>query len=137
MRLTSERGGLDVTSVRLIGTEASRPYWVARDAAGEICLIVALNDTLQTVASVCSPPDRVARSGVVLAFSAAGVDEAIAYLLPDDAEIDKARAPWKTVGDNVLVAPTAGLRASQVPLTSGGSIALRPPPSPPDGVVRG
>lgn len=118
-------GGLIASSARQLGSDAGRTFWVARDAAGDVCLVASLADASQLVAAACGRPDRVQRNGLVLGFQGSG-QESVAYLLPDDARLTAVRAPWTVVGDNVVVAYTAAVGSSgtSVPREGGGSIPL-------------
>jgi hypothetical protein len=122
------QGGVLADSSRLLGIDGTRSFWVARDAADEICLVVALGDANQTIAAACNRPDRVQRDGLSLGFQGAEGAESVAYLLPDDANVSQLGAPWTVVDANLVTAATEALaeHGTSVPRADGGAIALIP-----------
>jgi hypothetical protein len=118
-------GGLVSSSARLLGSDETRTFWVARDAAGDLCLVVSLDDATQLVATACGRPAGVQRHRLVHGFQAGGSDS-VANQLPAAARHSGIRAPWSVVGDNIVVADTAAVGASgtAVPLEGGGTIPL-------------
>jgi len=110
-------GGLVGSSSRLLGADGTRSFWVAQDAADDICLVVALGDAGQTIATACNRPERVKANGLVIGFQGgAGTTASVAYLLPDAAVVDTLGAPWRVVSDNVIVAAADELEGTGVTL---------------------
>jgi hypothetical protein len=121
-------GGVIAASSRLLATDAGRSFWVATDAADDICLVVALGDKGQTIATACNRAARVKENGLVLGFQGFASDEAVAYLLPDAAILDNVASPWKIVSENVVVANAAQVdgHGASLPTTDHDTIALIP-----------
>lgn len=121
-------GGVIGSSSRLLATDGGRSFWVASDAADDICLIVALGDKGQTIATACNRPALVEEKGLLLGFQGLASDEAVAYLLPDTAILDGVASPWRVLSDNVVVALSAQVdgHGTSLPTTDHDSIALIP-----------
>jgi predicted small secreted protein len=121
-------GGVVGSSSRLIATDSGRSFWVARDVADDICLVVALGDKGQTIAAACNRPAVVEEKGLLLGFQGFASDEAVAYLLPDAAILDDIASPWRVLSDNVVVALSAQVdgHGTSLPTTDHDSIALIP-----------
>lgn len=100
-------GGLDAASARSLAIDKGRQFWVAQDAAGDICLVVAFGGG-GFVAATCGRPDAVQRQGLELGFQAGPRDPAVAYLLPDSVELSTLGGPWQVVSDNLVVGPSDG-----------------------------
>jgi hypothetical protein len=100
-------GGLVARSARSLAIADGRQFWVAQDAAGDICLVVAFGEG-RFVAATCGRPDAVQRQGVELGFQEGTRDSAVAYLLPDSVEFSTLSAPWQVVSDNLVVGPSDG-----------------------------
>lgn len=121
-------GGVIGSSSRLLATDADRSFWVARDAADDICLIVALGDKGQTIAAACNRPALVKEKGLLLGFQGLASDEAVAYLLPDAAILDSVASPWRVLSDNVVIALSDQVdgHGASLPTTDHDTIALIP-----------
>ena len=121
-------GGVIASSSRLLATDDTRRFWVARDAADDICLVVAAGDAGQTIATACNRPERIAQNGLLLGFQGLETDEAVVYLLPDSAILDDVSGPWQVLSPNVVVADAAEAKqhGSSLRTTDDHSIALVP-----------
>ncbi|MGJ8720545.1 MAG: hypothetical protein ACSHW9_01750 [Salinibacterium amurskyense] len=102
-------GGLDSSSLRVLGEDETTEYRVGLDKAGQICLVVTLKDALLVTASTCERAGVVEQEGLHLGIQGnetEGSIEQTVYLLPDATDERTAQDLWKHVGSNILVAPT-------------------------------
>ena len=121
-------GGVIASSSRLLAVDDGRSFWVARDAADDICLIVAIGDAGQTIATACNRPKQIEERGLLLGFRGLETDEAVAYLLPDAAILDGVAVPWRVLSGNIVVATESEVagHGTSLPTTDDDSIALIP-----------
>lgn len=97
------KGGLNGDSSRLLGSEGTRNYWAALDASGQICVIVSLGDSGQTVGGACNYGSVVASGGLELGLQGVDGRTFVTYLLPAGTETGSLREDWTVVSGNIVV----------------------------------
>lgn len=91
---------LEPSSFRNLGRGAELRYWVARDLAGNVCLITAADE--EEGAMSCAAPGVFNRQGIALRYESHSVFEE-AYLLPDSV----------AAGENLIAVQPGALAADQ------------------------
>lgn len=101
-------GGLRADTVRLVSKSTTAQYYVALDAANQLCLIAYVPGVDWTAGSSCTDPDSFEEDGLGIRVYAHGTGAAEAYLLPDAAS---ARGVGKAMASSLYraVAPVSSL----------------------------
>jgi hypothetical protein len=119
--------GLEPGTARFAGAADGRQFWIGRDAEGQVCLAVII-ERAEFGGGTCGSVAILRGNGLTIGLD--GFRESlVAHLVPDDVDVDAAPAPWRVVGENILVAERAGLDGDgtlDLPREGGGSITLRP-----------
>lgn len=95
------QGGIVESTSRHLGDKGSAKFWVALDAASEICLVTRLEDH-DVTAATCASAARVSQIGLTLQASVVeGGDVVTAVLAPSDVRVEASK-DWTFVAPNLI-----------------------------------
>jgi hypothetical protein len=118
--------GLDAETARYAGAADGRRFWIGRDGTGRVCLAVII-ERAELGGATCGSVTILRDRGLTIGLDGSR-QSLVAHLVPDDVDVDAAPAPWRVVGDNVLVAERADLDGDGtlvLPREGHGSIRLQ------------